>query len=652
MKRTRTKAVGLGLALLAGQLRAAGADNGVSAGPPALLPQNVRTGPWTAAPTADTNLIWLPSRKPIPPGSPPIATTPAPLAIPLVPLVAPVEAGEVVSPGPRAASGTAAPGTIPTPPPVPESRAEPGPLPTLPVPSALVLPAVPTVSEPSVPGAQALGSPMPDWQPVPQAQPPAEWTVALDPQAPAPAPRPAGSQPLPLPRSVGDDYIPRTAPSPDVWGVPGPHLPPGGLPPAPPELMQAHTMVAPGKHGTFGSPPIRLSRDYPPLVDLICGGWLTEQDWTADDRPATDRFYVQPELLLWWTRSAQIPVLATTSTATQTNAALRQGFGFLGDPFTRNLIGPGSLGDTFRPGFRIRAGAWADDCGTVGIDGSFFFLGRRSGATTISSAQTPVITRPFFAPNPEVAGEFGEAVALPGSSVGTLSVANHSSLWGMDANLRRALCRQCDFRAEVFAGYRFLSLNEGLGITESIVAVPGNPFQAPGTLSLVQDNFETRNRFNGGQLGAVAERQWGRFSVALRTSVALGVTHQELDITGAQLVMPPGQPATTFTGGLLAAGPNLGRFSRDRFGVVPEVGINFGYWLTPYLKAYAGYNFLYWSNVIRPGDQIDRVVDLTFVPNTPMMNPPTFSGQFRPQPLFRQTDFWAQGIQFGLETRW
>jgi len=150
----------------------------------------------------------------------------------------------------------------------------------------------------------------------------------------------------------------------------------------------------------------------------------------------------------------------------------------------------------------------------------------------------------------------------------------------------------------------------------------------------------------------MAERQWGRFSVALRGSVALGVTHQELDITGAQLVTPPGGPATAFTGGLLAVGPNLGQFSRDRFGVVPEVSVNLGYWLTPYLKAYAGYNFLYWSNVIRPGDQIDRVVDLTFVPNTPAMNPPTFSGQFRPQPLFQQSGFWAQGIQFGLEARW
>src|SRR5439155_10872491 len=106
--------------------------------------------------------------------------------------------------------------------------------------------------------------------------------------------------------------------------------------------------------------------------------------------------------------------------------------------------------------------------------------------------------------------------------------------------------------------------------------------------------------------------------------------------------------ADTFTGGLLAVGPNLGRFTRDKFSVVPEASVKLGYWITPTVKASVGYNVLYWSNVIRPGDQIDRVVDLTFVPNGPAVPP---SGQARPQPLFKQSDLWAHGFQFGLEWR-
>src|SRR5207247_1440500 len=160
------------------------------------------------------------------------------------------------------------------------------------------------------------------------------------------SPPPNGSQPLPTPRPVEGDRAPKGVP-PDVWGATGPHPVPADLPTAPPELMHPPSgMVAPGKHGVCGSPPLRLSCDYPAL------------------------------------------------------------------------IGPGSLGDTFRPGFRARGGAWVDDCGSIGIDGSYFFLARRSGTTTLSSAATPVLTRPFFAPNPGVAGEFGQLVALPGSSVG------------------------------------------------------------------------------------------------------------------------------------------------------------------------------------------------------------------------------------------
>jgi hypothetical protein len=127
------------------------------------------------------------------------------------------------------------------------------------------------------------------------------------------------------------------------------------------------------------------------------------------------------------------------------------------------------------------------------------------------------------------------------------------------------------------------------------------------------------------------------------------VTSQELDINGFQERTRPGLPPAVFQGGLLAVGPNLGHFTRERCSVVPEVTANIGYWLTPNLKAFVGYNFIYWTNVIRPGDQIDRVVDLSFVPNAPPTAP---SGQLRPKPLFNQSDLWITGLQFGVQWRW
>ena len=82
--------------------------------------------------------------------------------------------------------------------------------------------------------------------------------------------------------------------------------------------------------------------------------------------------------------------------------------------------------------------------------------------------------------------------------------------------------------------------------------------------------------------------------------------------------------------------------------MVPELTLNVGYAVTSNASVYLGYNFLGWTNVIRPGDQIDRTVDLTFVPNAPLV---TFAAN-RPVPTFRQTDLWVNGIQAGVELRW
>src|SRR5207302_3769598 len=99
---------------------------------------------------------------------------------------------------------------------------------------------------------------------------------------------------------------------------------------------------------------------------------------------ASDRLEVQAEYLLWWMNTQRIPVLATTS--------LTGGFGFLGEPGTATLLGPGHFGNSLRNGMRLRAGYWFDDCGTWGVNGSYFFLCWLSTTQTIDSAATPTTT--------------------------------------------------------------------------------------------------------------------------------------------------------------------------------------------------------------------------------------------------------------------
>ena len=59
-----------------------------------------------------------------------------------------------------------------------------------------------------------------------------------------------------------------------------------------------------------------------------------------------------------------------------------------------------------------------------------------------------------------------------------------------------------------------------------------------------------------------------------------------------------------------------------------------------------GYRFLYVSDVIRPGDQVSRVVNPRLVPTSPLFT--GSGGPAVPQPNFQSTDFWAQGLTLGL----
>jgi Putative beta barrel porin-7 (BBP7) len=79
--------------------------------------------------------------------------------------------------------------------------------------------------------------------------------------------------------------------------------------------------------------------------------------------------------------------------------------------------------------------------------------------------------------------------------------------------------------------------------------------------------------------------------------------------------------------------------------VVPQVQAQLGYRLPLGLRVFAGYDLIFVSNVVRPGNQIDTTLNLS---GSPGITPGgIFSGAVRPAPAFNNSSFWAQGINFG-----
>jgi hypothetical protein len=467
-----------------------------------------------------------------------------------------------------------------------------------------------------------------------------------------------------------DDPLPSPPP---LW----PTVTPYAMLPEPSAIKSASLKVASEKPdpdpppGTFAAPPptplagstaVPLHETSGPLVHgaapslKACGEAVSGDECTCCGeacctRPG-HRLYGSAEYLLWSIKDSHFPVLVTSG-PTSSN-------GFLSNPSTVVLFGGGDVENDLQSGGRFTLGYWLDACETNGIEASFFFLGERSIHFSANSGTTPLIARPFF--NLSTGMESSEITALPGLATGSINIRQESELWGAEANWRHRLCDGCWYRVDLLAGFRYVELDEDLQVSEDFTTSPtfGQIFpNAPefaNSRFQVFDRFQTRNQFYGGQVGFDTELRRGKWSLDLSTKVALGFTHQVVNITGSEFVTFPGGRTQEFQGGLLALSSNIGHHARERFAVVPEAGLTVGYQLTEKLKLFAGYNFMFWSNVVRPGEQIDRQLDPRRIPNFCKISPAECPrGPIvppRPEFAFRETTFWAQGLTAGLELKY
>lgn len=387
------------------------------------------------------------------------------------------------------------------------------------------------------------------------------------------------------------------------------------------------------------------------IITAPAEGWSAPLEGAAN----TPRIWVTPEYLLWWIRSGPVstPLVTTTTNPAANNSAGVNAAAGLGQAGTVILFGDKAIDYGSFSGGRLTVGGWLNEGATIGMMGRGFLLQQESRRDVFSSGPSgsPVIGIPIF----DVSGLFGggenaivvSSGGVPGAlpTAGYQEVVTRSQLWGAECNGMFNLLRSNTFVVNGLAGFRYLDLREDLTLTSlsySLLA-PTDPFFTGITSSV--DTFRTRNQFYGGQVGLDSTAWMGNAFVNVQGRFAAGSTHQLLIVNGASAIQFP-TTAATFPGGTLALPSNSGRFTHNAFTVVPEVECNIGYALTQNVRAFVGYNFLYSSNVIRPANQIDRNVDVRTVPTLPTYIP----GFFSPSPahVFHQTDFWAQGINFGV----
>ncbi len=364
------------------------------------------------------------------------------------------------------------------------------------------------------------------------------------------------------------------------------------------------------------------------------------------------RVWISAEYILWWVKGGGLPPLATTGPATTTGTLPPGAFG----PSTSVLYsGDGVDRDPFSGG-QFTAGYWLDCGQTKGIEVSYFFLGGRSNDFTAGSTGAPgssVVARPFF--DVSTGLQNSELIGFPGFLSGAVGVHSNTALQGPQVNMICNLCCSCSdcsdccgpvrsYRVDLIGGFRYLDLREGVEIDETSHVLPTSPAFTGDTISSF-DQFNTQNQFYGGQIGLRAEVQRNRFFVNVEGLVALGDTHQIVYINGATSITTPAGVTTVSPGGLLALPSNIGHYSHDEFSVVPEGSFNIGYQVTNNVRVYVGYTILYWSGVQRPGDAIDLSVNSTRVPTSLL----PASGPAAPVFNFHSSDFWAQGMNFGVE---
>ena len=369
-------------------------------------------------------------------------------------------------------------------------------------------------------------------------------------------------------------------------------------------------------------PPTEVSSR--PLVDFVVDG------------PARGReIWVSADYLFGFVRGMNLPAMATTSPP----GTIRPLAGVLGVTGTETLFG-GFVNQDMRSGFRVQAGYWFGGERNLGLEAGFYMIGGQSTNFSGDSTAFPILARPYT--DARNGTQQAVLVAFPGRSVGTLDInasAGNFSTFNLD--ITENAYDYEGFRLTAMIGYRCYRYDESVTARQSLTVT--DPRFVPGTVSIANDSFSTRNEFHGFDMGFRTMHTWGAWSLEGLAKVAVGDLHRRIDIAGDTTTIAPGGTPAVLPGGVLALPTNIGNYESHEWKVMPEVGAALGWQVRPNLSLRLGYSLLVLSGVARAADQIDPNINPNF------FQPPNGrGGQPSPAPILQRTEMWLQSINVGV----
>jgi hypothetical protein len=200
-------------------------------------------------------------------------------------------------------------------------------------------------------------------------------------------------------------------------------------------------------------------------------------------------------------------------------------------------------------------------------------------------------------------------------------------------------------RTDFVLGYRLYRLEDSLWTCSDMASTRPIDSLPTGTELIYEDLFDAENEFHGGELGYVIEFRRDRWTLELTAKLALGQNRQRLNIVGNGLFIIPDQGALALDG-MLAVASNEGSYSRNHFSIIPRFGIQFTRDINDRWGLFLGYELVYWPNVVLGAEQIDLAINPDYLHSTGASAEPE-----RPIFSFRESDYWVQSLNMGVEFR-